>query len=222
MNPWLRFFTSEVGLSWRERRRALLPLVFFLIVVSLFPLAMSPRPATLALIAPGVIWVDAMLAIFLGLESLFRQDYEEGVLEQWILSPSSLELRVFLKVLSYWTVTSLPLIAMSPLLSLWLSYPTHALAVLIVGLLLGTVALSFLGALGAALTVSLRQSGMLVAILLLPVATPILIFGAHSALLAARHENPRPALYLLATLFFLTVGLVPKAISTALKVSYEV
>ncbi|EQD79391.1 heme exporter protein B, ABC superfamily (Cytochrome c-type biogenesis protein ccmB), partial [mine drainage metagenome] len=103
-----------MGLSWRERRRVLLPLVFFVIVASLFPLAMSPRPDTLRLIAPGVIWVDVMLATFLGLESLFRQDYEEGVLEQWILSPSSLELRVFLKVISFWTVTSLPLIAMSP------------------------------------------------------------------------------------------------------------
>ncbi|EQD53965.1 Cytochrome c-type biogenesis protein CcmB [mine drainage metagenome] len=211
-----------MGLSWRERRRVLLPLVFFVIVASLFPLAMSPRPDILRLIAPGVIWVDVMLATFLGLESLFRQDYEEGVLEQWILSPSSLELRVFLKVISFWTVTSLPLIAMSPILVLWLSFPLYALGVLVVGLFLGTVALSFLGALGAALTVSLRQSGMLVAILLLPVATPILIFGAHSAMLAADQENPRPALYLLATLFFLTVGLVPKAISTALKVSYEV
>ena len=222
MNPWIRFFRTEVGLSWRERRRVLLPLVFFVIVASLFPLAKSPRPEVLKLIAPGVIWVDAMLAIFLGLESLFRQDYEEGVLEQWILSPSSLELRVFLKVISFWTVTSLPLIAMSPILVLWLSFPVRALVVLLVGLFLGTITLSFLGALGAALTVSLRQSGMLVAILLLPVATPILIFGAHSALLASEKQNPRPALYLLATLFFLTVGLVPKAISTALKVSYEV
>ncbi|MHB1543340.1 MAG: heme exporter protein CcmB [Gammaproteobacteria bacterium] len=222
MNPWIQFFRSEVGLSWRERRRALLPLVFFVIVASLFPLAMSPRPLILKLIAPGVIWVDVMLATFLGLESLFRQDYEEGVLEQWILSPSSLELRVFLKVISFWTVTSLPLIVMSPILILWLSFPVRALGILLVGLFLGTVTLSFLGALGAALTVSLRQSGMLVAILLLPLATPILIFGAHSALLAADKQNPRPALYLLATLFFLTVGLVPKAISTALKVSYEV
>jgi heme exporter protein B len=221
MNPWLFFFRTELGISWRERRRVMLPLVFFSIVAFLFPLTLNPKGHLLARMAPGIIWVDAMLAVFLGLESLFRHDHEEGILEQWVISPTSLELRVLFKVASFWTVTSLPLLLVSPLLVLWLSFPLRGLGILMVGLFLGTVTLCFLGALGAALTLTLRQSSMLIAILFLPIATPILIFGAHSAVLAARQLDPRPALYLLATLFFLTVGIVPKAISAALRISYE-
>jgi heme exporter protein B len=172
-------------------------------------------------IAPGVLWVAALLAGLSGQNSLFRGDYDDGVLEQLVLSPASLELSLLARVFTHWLVTGLPLVILSPLLGLLLNYPIHAMDVLILSLMLGTPILSLLGAVAAALTVGLRQSGMLLPVLVLPLAVPVLIFGAQATAQAARGESAAGALYLLAAMLVLGLTLAPFAIAGAVRVSLE-
>jgi heme exporter protein B len=199
----------------------LTPAMFFVLVTTLFPLGLSPHPELLRSIAPGVVWVAALLAGLIGQESLFKSDYEDGSLEQLMLSPMSLPLVAFTRVASHWVATGLPVVMLTPLMGLLMAYPIAAMGSLVLSLLLGTFSLSLLGAVGAALTVGLRQGSMLMPILVLPLAVPVLIFGAEAAAQAARGEDPAGALYLLAAMLVLGITLAPFAIAAAVRVSLE-
>ncbi len=211
----------DLLLAYQRRSELATPLIFFVMVTGLFPLALSPEPALLRTLAPGVVWVAALLAGLIGQESLFKSDYEDGSLEQLLLSPAPLEFVVLLRVFTHWLVTGLPLVILSPLMGLLLNYPAAAMGTLVVSLLLGTPILSFLGAVGAALTVGLRRSGMLLPILILPLAVPVLIFGASTAARAASGEPTAAPLYFLGAMLVLAVTLAPYAIAGGLRVSLE-
>lgn len=211
----------DLLLAMRRRSDVLTTFFFFIIVVSLFPLGVGPEPNTLREIAPGVVWVAALLASMLALSRLFAGDYADGTLEQLLLVPQPLALLVLGKILAHWLVTGLPLVLIAPLCAELLALPHAALPALVVGLLVGTPMLALLGALGAALTVSARRSALLLPLLVLPLAVPLLIFGARSVALAAGGEDPLGPLLLVASLSVLTLSLAPAAIAAALRISLE-
>jgi heme exporter protein B len=213
--------SRDLRLAYRRRGELATPAMFFILVTTLFPLGLSPQPELLQSIAPGVVWVAALLAGLIGLESLFKGDFDDGSLEQLAIAPSPLELIALARVATHWLTTGLPLVILAPLMGLLMDYPAHAMGTLVLSLLLGTSILSLLGAVGAALTVGLRQSGMLLPVLVLPLAVPVLIFGAQAAAQAARGEDPAGALYLLAALLVLGITLAPFAIAAAVRVSLE-
>ena len=211
----------DLVLAFRHRTELVNPLLFFVIVVTLFPLGLEPNPKTLKLIGPGVIWVAALLAAMLSLDSMFRSDYEDGTLEQMLLSPQPLPIMVMAKVLAHWLVTGLPLMLMSPLLGVLLNLPGDAQLALLLSLALGTPVLSLIGAVGVALTVGLRRSGVLLSLLVLPLYIPVLIFGA-SAVAAAGDGLPIGGqLAFLGALMALAVSLAPFGIAAALRISLE-
>lgn len=211
----------DIKLAFRRRGELMTPAVFFVLVTALFPLGLSPQPQLLQSIAPGVVWVAALLAGLLGQESLFKSDYEDGALEQLALSAVPMEVQALARIFTHWLATGLPLVILAPLMGVLLAYPAHAMDVLVFSLLLGTLTLSLLGAIGAALTVSLKQSGMLLPILVLPLAVPVLIFGAQAAAQAALGVDPSSALYLLGALLVMGLTLAPFAVAGALRVSLE-
>ena len=211
----------DLRLAYRRRGELVTPVIFFVIVTTLFPLALSPEPALLRSLAPGVIWVAALLAGLIGQDSLFKSDYEDGSLELMLLSPIPLEWMVLLRVFTHWLVTGLPLVILSSLMALLLNYPTNAMGVLVMSLLLGTPVLSFLGAVGAGLTVGLRRGGMLLPILVLPLSVPVLIFGAAAAGRAALGDPAAAPLYFLGAMLMLALTLAPFAIAGGLRVSFE-
>ena len=195
------------------------PLVFFAIVIALFPLAVGPETQLLQTISPGLIWVAALLAVLLSLDGLFRSDFEDGSLEQWVVSPHPLALLVLAKVLAHWMFSGLALVLLAPLLGLMLGMPVSALPVLLMSLLLGTPVLSLLGAVGAALTVGLKRGGLLLALLILPLYIPVLILGS-GALQAALQGLPALGYLLwLSSLTALAVTLTPFAIAAGLRIS---
>jgi heme exporter protein B len=209
----------ECRLACRFPQELLTPLLFFVIVITLFPLAISPAPNELQILAPGVIWVAALLATLLSLERLFRADLEDGSLEQLLLSPRSLTLLIFIKVVSHWLLCGLPLIILSPILATMLTLQMNAMTALILSLLLGTPILSLLGAMGEALTLGLRGGSILLTLIVLPMTIPVLIF-ASSAVIAAQAGLPYIGnLALLAACLVLAMTLVPMAIVAALKLS---
>ena len=219
--PLRALLRRDLRLAYRRRGELATPAMFFILVTILFPLGLSAQPELLRTIAPGVVWVAALLAGLIGQDSLFRSDFDDGSLEQLLLSPASFELIALVRVATHWLTTGLPLVLLSPLMGLLMNYPGPAMATLALSLLLGTLILSLLGAVGAALTVGLRQSGMLLPILILPLAVPVLIFGAQAAAQAARGEDPAGALYLLAALLVLGITLAPFAIAAAIRISLE-
>ena len=209
----------ELLLAYRHRGEWLNPLLFFVLVVSLFPLAVSPDGAVLRVLAHGVLWVVALLACMLSLERLFHADLETGVMEQVLLSPRPTSLLILGKVLGHWLCTSLPLVLCAPVLALLLHLPSEAMLPLLVSLLLGTPTLSLLGAIGQALTVGLPQGGLLLPLLVLPWFAPVLIFGA-GAVVAASHGLPFYGHYaLLLAMLVMALLLAPWAIVAALKLS---
>lgn len=214
-------FKRELQLAYRRRSEWINPLAFFVIVVSLFPLGLTAGQNTLALIAPGVVWVSALLATLLSLEHMFRADYEDGALEQFALSTYPLYAVALAKVLAHWMITGLLLCLLSPLLGGALFLDGASLKVLFLTLLLGTPTLSLVGAIGAALTVGLRRGGILLALLILPLYVPILIFGAGAVDLTANGLDASGQLYLLAALLVLAATLAPFAIGGALRVALE-
>jgi heme exporter protein B len=211
----------DLRLAVRHWDQVLQPLIFFVIVTTLFPLAISPALDELRRIAPGVLWVAAMLASLLALESLFRPDVEDGTMEQWVLSGQPLSLLLLAKMLTHWLLTGLPLVLMAPIVGTALGMPGSIWPVLAATLALGTGALSVLGAIGAALTVSVRRGNVLLALLVLPLEMPVLIFGARAVDLAMQGESVVGPLNLLAAmlLFFLSLG--PFAMAAAMRVSVE-
>ena len=206
-------------LTWRRRGDALNPLLFAVMVVSLFPFALGPEAETLARIAAGTIFVAVLLAMLLSLDALFRSDLEDGSLEQLVLSPHPLALLIAAKVLVHWLTTALPLIAIAPLLAQLLHLPANVLPVLLSALALATPLLSLIGAVCVALTVGMRRSGMLLTLLVLPLIVPALIFGAGACNAAqAGFAFIAPLLWLGAWLA-LALVLAPLAAAAALKIS---
>lgn len=211
----------DFRLIWRRRGDALNPVLFALLVIALFPLALGPQPDVLERIAPGVIWVALLLAGLLSLDTLFRSDLDDGSLEQLMLAPQPLALMVACKILVHWTSTALPLIVATPLFATLLYLPSRELPVLLYSLLLGTPLLSLIGAVIVALTVGMRRSGMLLALLALPLYVPVLIFGAGSVMAAAQGLPYDGALLLLAAGLVMALVLAPLAAATALRIALQ-
>ena len=211
----------ELALSFRRRDQLLQPLVFFLIVTTLFPLSLSVQLSLLREMAPGVLWVAALLASLLSLDALFKNDAEDGTLEQLALSGQGLTVLVMAKTLAHWLVSGAALVLVSPLVGEALAVPTEAFPVMMLSLALGTLTLSWLGAIGAGLTVGLKRGNVLLSLVVLPLAMPLLIFGAAATDRAISGTNPAGALYLLGALCVLTWTLAPFAVSAALRITLE-
>jgi len=211
----------DLLLAARKPADVATPLVFFAIVVSLFPLGVSPEPAILRTLAPGVLWVAALLATMLSLNRLFAADHADGTLELLALSPQPLAALAAAKTLAHWLTTGLPLVLLSPLLATQLYLPQEAFGALLLGLLLGTPVLSLIGAVGAALTLGLRGGGVLLSLLVLPLYTPILIFGAGAVTAAAAGLDPEAYLSLLGAFLAVALGFAPWATAAALRISLD-
>lgn len=221
MNAGLIILKRDLLLALRRRSDIASTLFFFVIVASLFPLSIGPEPALLGNIAAGVLWVATLLAGMLSLSRLFASDYADGSLEQMLLAPQPLVLLVTAKVLAHWLLCGLPVVLLAPLIGLQYGLTTDALCVLLCALLLGTPALSLIGAIGAALTLGVRGSGLLLALLVLPLYIPVLIFGA-AAVAASQHGLSAEAhLSLLAAFTLLSLLLAPWATAAALRISVE-
>ncbi len=211
----------QLLLAYRRPVDTINPLLFFLLVVTLFPLGIGPEPAQLAEFAPGILWIVALLASLMAAEGMFRQDYDDGSLEQLLLSPQPLYLASLTYTAAHWLVTGLPLTLLSPLFATMLQLPVVALPVLMLSMLLGTAVLSLVGSIGAALTVSLKRGGMLISLIIVPLYIPVLIFAAGAVRFAAEGFDPAPQLLLLAGMLSLAVALAPFAISAGLRISVD-
>ncbi len=211
----------DLMLAWRRRADVLSTLFFFVIVVSLFPLGIGPELQLLRTIAPGVVWVAALLASMLSLNRLFANDYQDGTLEQLLLTPQPLYLVVLGKALAQWLVSELPLVLLAPLLGIQFDLSPSALFVLFMSLLIGTPVLSSVGSIGAALTIGLRGSGVLIALLILPLYVPVLIFGSAAVDANIMGVSALPSLYLMGALLVLSIVFAPWAASAALRISME-
>ena len=203
----------------RHRQAFVNPLVFFAIIIALFPLGVSPEPGFLSQASVGVVWVGALLSSMLSLDNLFLKDYEDGSLEQMVLSAQPLYLILLIKSFVHWTLTGLPLILISPLLALMLYLDFQHLPVLLLTLIMGTPVINLIGGIGAALTVSLRSSGVLVSLLVLPLTIPVLIFGSGAVQASMDGSSINGHLAILAMLLMLALTLSPFATSAALKLS---
>lgn len=221
MTAFFYLLSRDLLLAYRHRSQLIQPLLFFIIVVTLFPLAISSDAALLQKIAPGIIWVAALLATLLGLEHLFHPDFIEGSLEQFILSPYPLSLWVLAKVIAHWLITGLPLIILTPLLGIMLHLPEQVVIVLMITLLLGTPTLSLLGAIATALTLGLRQGGVLLALIVLPLYIPVLIFAAGAVNNAMMSLPVQGEIALLGALLILSLTLAPLTTAAALKIGAQ-
>ncbi len=211
----------DLLLATRRWADVLTALVFFVIVVSLFPLGVGPEPNLLRTIAPGVIWVAALLASMLSLTRIFAADYADGTLEQMLLSTAPLGMIVAAKVIAHWLVTGLLVVLIAPLLALQFDLPQQLLATLTLSLLLGTPVLSMIGAIGAALTLGLRGGGALLSLLVLPLYVPVLIIGAGAVDMAAAGLGTEAHFLLLAALLVVAAAFAPWAAAAALRISAE-
>ena len=211
----------ELCLSFRRPEQLFQPLVFFLIVTTLFPLGLSLQLSALRDIAPGVLWVAALLSSLLSLDSLFKSDADDGTLEQLALSGQGLTLIVVAKTGAHWLVTGLALVIVSPIVATALGIPASAFAIMMLSLALGTLTLSWLGAIGAGLTIGLRRGNVLLSLIVLPLATPLLIFGAAATDRAISEASTAGAMYFLAALCVFTCTLAPWAATAALRITLE-
>ena len=211
----------DLTLAWRRRADVLSTLFFFVIVVSLFPLGIGPETQLLRSIAPGVVWVAALLASMLSLGRVFENDHRDGTLEQMLLTPQPLYLVVMGKVMAQWLVSELPLVLIAPLVGIQFDLAPDALLTLFLSLLLGTPILSLIGSIGAALTLGLRGGGVLISLLILPLYIPALIFGAGAVTASVTGMSPQANLYLLAAFLVVSVVFAPWATSAALRISLE-
>lgn len=209
----------DLKLAFRRRAGLINPIIFFLLVSSLFPLAISPDRNVLQMLAPGVIWVAALLSSMLSLQTIFRSDYEDGSLEQLILSRHPLAVLAFAKVFAHWLISGFPLLLITPVIGIILNLQTEALGILLVTLLLGTPVLSLVGGIGAALTVGLQRGGVLLSLLVIPFYIPVLIFGASAVEAAGAGLSVYGHISLLASFLVLAITLTPLAMSSALRIS---
>ncbi|MBW1252427.1 heme exporter protein CcmB [Pantoea allii] len=216
-----RLIQRELRIAFRRGAEVVNPLWFFLIVITLFPLGIGPDPQQLARIAPGIVWVAALLSSLLALERLFRDDYLDGTLEQLLLSPTPLPVAVMGKVIAHWLVTGLPLILLSPLVAMLLSLDMHSWRAMALTLLLGTPTLSFLGAIGVGLTVGLRRGGVLLSLLVLPLAIPVLIFASAAIDAVGQGLAIGGYLALLGAMLVGSATLAPFATAAALRITLQ-
>jgi len=222
MMQTLRYVVArDLLLAMRRRADVATTLFFFVIVASLFPLGVGPDPKLLRTMAPGIVWVAALLASMLSLGRLFAEDYADGSLEQLVLAPEPLALVVIGKVVAHWLVSGLPLVLISPVIALQFDLPREAIVTLLLALLLGTPLLSLIGAIGAALTVGVRGGGVLISLLVLPLYIPVLIFGAGAVDASAIGMNASGHLSILGALLLLGMVLAPWATAAALRISLE-
>lgn len=211
----------DLLLAWKRPGDVLNPLFFFVMVSTLFPLAVGPSPEQLAISGPGVLWVAALLAALLSLNSLYLSDFEDGSLDQIILSPQPLPLLALGKSISHWLISGLPLVIVSPLIAMTFRLPADTVGVLMSTLTLGTISLSLLGSIGAALTVGLNRGNALLSLLILPLAMPVLIFGARTVSLAAADDAVAAGMYFLGAYCMLALSFAPFATAAALRISNE-
>lgn len=209
----------DLILALRRRAEIANPLLFFVLVITLFPLGIGAQPQVLQTIAPGIIWVSALLAAMLSLDSLFRSDFEDGSLEQLLLSAHPTSILILAKITAHWLVTGLPLLLIAPLLAVFLGMPNHTLSTLLLTLLLGTPVLSLIGAIGVALTVGLRRGGMILSLLVLPLYVPVLIFASNAVDMANNGLPVNAQINILISLLTLALVLAPWPTAAALKMS---
>lgn len=211
----------DLLLAFRRRAEMVQPMVFLLVVVSLFPLGIGPEPQRLAGMAAGVIWIAALLATVLSLDPLFRSDFEDGSMEQFILSGHPLTVIALAKILTHWLVSGLPIVLLAPLLALWMNLPFDGLGILMLSLAIGTPVLSLIGAIGSALTVGLKRGGQLLSLLVFPLYVPLLILATNAvgSALAGLPYNGQLALMTAGLIAALT--LAPFATAAALKLALE-
>ncbi|MGZ4956253.1 heme exporter protein CcmB [Methylobacter sp.] len=209
----------DLVLALRRRSEIANPLLFFILVITLFPLGIGAQPHLLQAIAPGIIWVSALLAAMLSLDSLFRSDFDDGSLEQMLLSPHPTSVLVLGKIVAHWLVTGLPLLIVAPLLAVFLGMPNHALGILLLTLLLGTPVLSLIGAIGVALTVGLRRGGMILSLLVLPLYVPVLIFAGNAVQMAGGGLPVDAQINILIAILLMALVLAPLPVAAALKMS---
>ena len=221
MKGFVLIGVRDLRLALRQRADAWLAVLFFVLTAALFPFGVGPEAKLLARIAPGIIWVVALLAVLLSLERLFLADFEDGSLEQLVLSSLPLELAVLGKVLAHWLTTGLPLIAAAPLLALLFNMDFEGLGILLLAMLLGTPSLSLIGAVGAALTLGARRGGVLIPLLVLPLYIPALIFGVSATDAALQGFAARPHLLLLGAVLLVMLVITPLAGAAALRQALE-
>jgi len=217
----LAVLRREVSLAMRQKGEVLTPLMFFMVVASLFPLGVGAESNLLLRMAPGVLWVSALLAAMLSLQRMFSTDYADGSLEQMILSSTPLGLLVLAKALAHFLISGLPLVLIAPVLGLQFGMDGRAMGLLLLTLLLGTPTLSLIGSIGAALTLGVRGAGVLLSLLILPLYIPVLIFGAGAVEADAAGLDIAGHLSLLAALLVLSLFFSPMATSAALRISVE-
>lgn len=209
----------DLTIALRHKDDIFNPLLFFIIVVTLFPLGIGPEASTLSRIAPGIIWVAALLATLLSLDRLFKADFADGSLEQMMLLPQPLFIIVLAKIIAHWLITGLPLIFIAPVLAVLLHLNENSYGALMITLLIGTPVLSFIGAIGVALTVGIKKGGVLLSLIVLPLYIPVLIFATSAIDTAAMNLPYSGQVAIIGALFFTSFTLAPFAVSAALKVS---
>lgn len=212
-------FLRDLQVAFRQRQDLVNPLLFFVMVVTLFPLGVSPEVAFLREAGAGILWVAALLSVLLSLDHLFRHDYGDGTLEQLVLQPQPLFLLVLAKTLAHWTLTGLPLVLLAPVLGIMLHQPGATIAVLCLTLLIGTPVLSLIGSIGAALTLGLRSAGTLLSLLIIPLYIPVLIFGTGTVAAASEGAPVGAYLALMSAFLVLALTLAPFAAAAALRIS---
>jgi heme exporter protein B len=217
---WL-VLERDLRLAFRRWEQVTHPVVFFLMIASLFPLALSPEPSQLRNIAACVVWVGALLSSLLALESLYRSDQDDGTLEQLTLSGQPLPILLLAKTVAHWLLSGIPLVIAAPLVAISMGASGEAYGVLMASVALGTGVLSFLGSVGAALTLGSRRGSVLLSLLVLPLALPVLIFGARATDLAMHGESAAGPLWLLSAVLILSVTLAPWASAAAVRISLE-
>jgi heme exporter protein B len=211
----------DLLLAWKRPGDVLNPLFFFAMVCTLFPLAVGPSAEQLTFSGPGVLWVAALLATLLSLNTLFMSDHEDGSLDQLLVSPQPLPVLALGKTIAHWLISGLPLVLISPLLAMTYRMPTSVMGVLMLTLLLGTICLSLLGSIGAALTVGLHRGTALLSLLILPLAMPVLLLGANTVSLAAGNEVYATGIWALGAYVVAALSLAPYATAAALRISNE-
>ncbi|MBM3733913.1 MAG: heme exporter protein CcmB [Acidimicrobiia bacterium] len=221
MNPFFAIVRRDARLAFRQGTDTLMTLAFFVIAVVLFPFGVGPEPNVLARIGGGVVWVAALLASMLALERLFQADYEDGGLELLALAPMPLSAVALAKVLAHWLATGLPLAVAAPALGVMMNVPGDVFPVLIGALLLGTPTLSLIGAIGAGLILGARRGGVLLALLVLPLFIPVLVFGVSAVEMAAQGLSPAASLLILGGMFLAALALAPWAAAAAIRQALE-
>jgi heme exporter protein B len=215
---FVAYLSRDLLLGIRNKTDLIKPLIFFLLVSALVPLAIAPEAERLAQLAPGIIWIFAVLATLLSVERLFSDDLQDGSLEQMLMSPNLLIMPILGKVTAHWMVIGLPLTMLSPVIGVWFSLPTIAMLPMMISLAIGTAVLSLIGAVGAALTLP-RQGGVLLALLVMPLYMPVLIFGSATIQSAVDGLDWTAPLAVLAALLAIAIALCPLAINASLRLA---